>query len=38
MFNEADFERAARDAHSQLGFATPENLDHMSPSFGFREQ
>jgi len=29
MFNEADFERAARTAHDQLGPATPENLDRM---------
>ncbi len=38
MFNEADFERAARDAQTQLGLATPESLDHMLQSFGFREQ
>ena len=38
MFNEADFERAARDAHAQLGRANAENLDRMLHSFGFREQ
>ena len=36
--NESDFERAARDAHAQLGPATAENLDRMLQSFGFREQ
>ncbi len=31
MFNEADFERAARDAHAELGPATAENLERMLP-------
>lgn len=38
MFNEADFERAARLAHDQLGPASPENLDRMLQSYGFSEQ
>jgi len=38
MFNEGDFERAARHAHAQLGPATAENLDRMLQSFGFGEQ
>ena len=37
-YNEADFERAARDVHARLGAATAENLDRMLQSFGFHEQ
>jgi len=36
-FNEGDFERAAQAAHAELGNATPENLNRMLQSFGFRE-
>lgn len=37
-FNEGDFERAARAAHSEWGEATPENLNRMLQSYGFREE
>jgi len=35
-FNEADFERAAHDAHAEWGDASPENLNRMLQSYGFR--
>lgn len=35
-FNEGDFEREARAAHSRLGEASPETLNRMLQSFGFR--
>lgn len=34
-FNEADFERAARDMHDTVGLASPENLNRMLEQFGF---
>ena len=37
-FNEGDFEQAAQAAHEKWGEATPENLNRMLQSFGFREQ
>jgi hypothetical protein len=37
-FNEGDFERAAQAAHAQWGDATPENLNRMLQSHGFREE
>ena len=36
-FNEGDFERAGYEAHEQLGAASPENLNRMLQSYGFRE-
>ena len=36
-FNEGDFERAAHAAHAEWGNATPENLNRMLQSLGFRE-
>lgn len=36
-FNEGDFERAAYSAHEQLGTASPERLNRMLQSYGFRE-
>ena len=36
-FNEADFERTACRMHDELGAASPENLNHMLQSCGFRE-
>ena len=35
-FNEADFERAAYDAHDKFGEASPDNLNRMLQSYGFR--
>ena len=37
-FNEGDFERAAQTAHAEWGNATPENLNRMLQSYGFREE
>jgi len=37
-FNEADFERAAHDAHDKFGEASPENLNRMLQSFRFRRK
>jgi hypothetical protein len=37
-FNEADFERAAYQAHRRFGEASPENLDQMLQSYGFGEK
>lgn len=37
-FNEGDFERAGYEAHARLGEATPENLNRMLQSYGFREE
>jgi hypothetical protein len=36
--NEADFERAAHDAHQHFGLATPDSLNRMLQSFGFTEE
>ena len=36
-FNEADFERAGYEAFDQFGAASPENLNRMLQSYGFRE-
>ena len=38
LFNEGDFEREAYRAHKEFGPASPENLDRLLQSFGFREQ
>jgi hypothetical protein len=38
MFNEADFERAARQAYAELGPVSPQNLDRMLQSYGFGEE
>jgi hypothetical protein len=35
-FNEGDFERAAQSAHDTWGDATPENLNRLLHSYGFR--
>jgi hypothetical protein len=35
-FNEADFERAARDAHERWGDASPANLDLLLQFHEFR--
>ena len=35
-FNEGDFEREAHAMHAKLGEASPENLNRMLQSFGFR--
>ena len=37
-FNEADFERAARDAHERWGNASPANLNLLLQFHGFRGQ
>jgi hypothetical protein len=37
-FNEGDFKGAAQTAHAKLGDATPENLNRMLQSYGFREE
>ena len=37
-FNAGDFERTARDMHEKLGEVTPEKLNDMLQSFGFREE
>jgi hypothetical protein len=37
-FNEAAFERAAQSAHAAWSDATPENLNRMLQSCGFREE
>jgi len=37
-FNEADFERAAHDAHKRWGNASPANLDLLLQFHGFRGQ
>lgn len=37
-FNEGDFEQAAQAAHEKWGDATPENLNRMLQSHGFREE
>ncbi len=37
-FNEGDFERAAYQAHAELGLASPETVNVMLQSFGFREE
>ena len=34
-FNEGDFERAAQDAHSRHGVASPASLNQMLANFGF---
>ncbi len=36
-FNEGDFERAGYEAHEQFGTATPDSLNRMLQSYGFRE-
>ena len=36
-FNEGDFERAGYEALERFGAASPENLDRMLQSYGFRE-
>ena len=38
QFNEGNFEAAARQAHEQLGPASPENLDRMLQTYGFSEE
>jgi hypothetical protein len=35
-FNEGDFERAGYEAHERFGPASPENLNRMLQSYGFR--
>ncbi|HEY9172247.1 MAG TPA: hypothetical protein VI136_08195 [Verrucomicrobiae bacterium] len=35
-FNEGNFERAARTAHDTWGDATPENLNRLLQTYGFR--
>jgi hypothetical protein len=37
-FNEGDFERAGYEAFDQFGAASPENLNRMLQSHGFREK
>ena len=37
-FNEADFEEAARAAHTRWGNASPANLNRMLQFYGFGEQ
>ena len=37
-FNEGDFEQAAETAQAKWGDATPESLNHMLQSYGFREE
>ncbi|MCW5552941.1 MAG: hypothetical protein KIS67_12375 [Verrucomicrobiae bacterium] len=37
-FNEGDFERAARGAHSRWGVASPANLNLLLQFHGFHEQ
>jgi hypothetical protein len=37
-FNEGDFENAAQTAHEKWGDATPESLNLMLQSYGFREE
>jgi hypothetical protein len=37
-FNEADFERAAREAHERWGDASPANLNLLLQFHGFRRQ
>jgi hypothetical protein len=37
-FNEGDFERAAQAAHAEWGDASPDNLNRMLQSYGFREE
>jgi hypothetical protein len=37
-FNEGDFEHAAQVAHARWGDATPESLNRMLQSYGFREE
>ena len=37
-FNERNFEQAAQAAHEKWGEATPENLNLMLQSYGFREE
>jgi hypothetical protein len=37
-FNEGDFERAAQATHAEWGNASPENLNRMLQSYGFREE
>ena len=37
-FNEADFERAAREAHERWGNASPANLNLLLQFHGFRGQ
>ena len=37
-FNEGNFEQAAQAAHEKWGDATPENLNRMLQSYGFREE
>ncbi|SPE57089.1 hypothetical protein SBV1_2630005 [Verrucomicrobia bacterium] len=36
-FNERDFERAARSAHTRLGAASAEHLNQMLAEFGFQD-
>jgi hypothetical protein len=36
-FNEGDFERAARAAHTRLGAASAEHLNQMLAEFGFQD-
>jgi hypothetical protein len=38
LFNEGDFERAAYRAYKDFGPVSPESLDRLLQSFGFREQ
>ncbi len=35
-FNEGDFERVAHEMQAKLGEASPQNLNRMLQSFGFR--
>ncbi len=35
-FNEGDFERAGYEAHERFGPASPESLNRMLQSYGFR--
>lgn len=37
-FNEGDFEQAAQTMHEKLGAVTPEKLNDMLQSFGFRRE
>src|SRR5688572_14219471 len=36
--NEGDFESAAQAAHAEFGNASPENLNRMLQTYGFREE
>ena len=37
-FNEGDFELAGRAAHDRFGEASPESLNRMLQSYGFRDE